>query len=100
MLARALLNLRPDIKFTMVGDDYNSIVTDSNDLPSLLELNQEVSRMKALKVNSIEVDKIKLQLEEIDKKSIRALRENNQDLINQYELEAENLRVQLRSLNE
>ncbi|RXK01516.1 hypothetical protein CRV02_08380 [Arcobacter sp. CECT 8989] len=98
MLAQALLNLCPNIKFTIIGDDYNSIVTDSNDLPSLSELNQEVSRMKALKVNSIEVNKIKLELEEIDKKSIRALRENNQDLINQYEHEAENLRIQLRAL--
>lgn len=37
-------------------------------------------------------------LNEIDMKSVRALRENNQELIQQYENEAENLRVQLRAL--
>ena len=38
------------------------------------------------------------QLESIDKKSIRAIREGNQELMLQYESEAETLREEYRSL--
>ena len=51
-----------------------------------------------LEQNEKRKNEIYEELEAIDKKSIRAIRESNQDLINQYENEAQLLRTELQGL--
>ncbi len=49
-------------------------------------------------LNEARIEEIKMLLNQIDLKSIRPLREGNTELLNQYEAEAEALRVELRAL--
>lgn len=45
MLERALLILRPNISFIIYDDDYNTIETDCDDLPTFEELQQKISEL-------------------------------------------------------
>ncbi len=55
---------------------------------------------ESLSILEAEEEKRKIyeQLDEIDKRSVRALRENNDDLLAKYEKKAQELREQLKKL--
>ncbi len=72
------------------GFNFYDSETDSYILKDLLT----DSEKKQIRINDIYAS-----LDNIDKKSIRALREQNQTLIDEYESEAEILRTELRLLN-
>ncbi len=69
----------------------SDIIDDEKDLVDMDSLS--IVEMEELKID------IHNELDEIDKKSVRALREGNQELLEKYEQRAQELRAKLQELS-
>lgn len=82
---------------------YNSWLEDSARYiyqDNSIVANPEYEEILAQRTRTARIEEIKAQLNELDLKSIRALRSNEEDYLQQYEEEAIALRNELRTLIE
>ena len=76
-----------------VNEPYAYVYSEGK---AIVNPNYEADKQKAL--NKAEAEEIKMQLNDLDLKSIRAIRANDQEYIERYETEAAELRQRLREL--
>ena len=94
-----LLELHNDKQWSMSGDTYEGLTwLDESPKPTEELLRSQYSEALQISLNKKRVTEIKKQLEEIDLKTIRPLRDNEMDRLAELEGQANTLRQEMRAL--